>query len=352
MIVTCENCTSRFVVDPKVLQPRGRRVRCARCKAIWFQAPPEAGSAGDADMRGAGQQEERRQVFQRSQPAAASDNQEVFGTAGAESESAAEAPPGDTPEAAESEAADTPNEDAQDAGVEADEAGPVAGPGAGDDAADSEDEDMAALYGTDDSSDDDMTDLPWGKPKRNRKSQVPALYKKRSPVLAVAGWAAVVAMILSAVGTAIFARETIVAKVPVVKPVYAAVGLGIEPKIITEDVAQYLNIETPPPQPAYWRDDQLIQEITGTIINTADAPVRVPPLEGILRDRDNNELYRWLFAAETDILYPGQRASFATEIVDLPQEAAEMQVVFTDGRTPAPIAGSQSGAAGSVENSR
>jgi hypothetical protein len=299
-------------------------------------------------MRQADQQEERRQVFQRSQPAAASDNQEVFGDAGAQSESIGEAAPDDPSKSAESEAAETPNVGDQDADVKADEAAPVAG----DNAADSEDEDMAALYGNDDSSDDDMTDLPWGKPKRNRKSQVPALYKKRSPVLAVAGWAAVVALILSAVGTAIFARETIVAKVPVVKPVYAAVGLGIEPKIITENVAQYLSIETPPPQPAYWRDDQLIQEITGNIINTADAPVRVPALEGILRDRDNNELYRWLFAAETDILYPGQRASFATEIVDLPQEAAEMQVVFTDGRTPPPIAGSQSGAAGSVENSR
>lgn len=348
MIVTCENCTSRFVVDPKVLQPRGRRVRCARCKAIWFQAPPDAGNPGDADMRAAGQAEERRQVFQRSQPAAAQESQDVFGSAGQDASSAEEPARDDAPETAEQDGAETPSQGEQEPDMAADDDAPGAD-GAGDE---SEDADMAALYGEADASEDDMTDLPWGKPKRSSKSQVPALYKKRSPILAVAGWAAVVALILSAVGTAIFARETIVAKVPVVKPVYAAIGLGIEPKIITENVSQYLNIETPPPQPAYWRDDQLIQEITGTIINTADAPVRVPTLEGILRDRDNNELYRWVFAAESDILYPGQRASFATEIVDLPQEAVEMQVVFTDGQTPAPIAGSQSGAAGSVENSR
>lgn len=346
MIVTCENCTSRFVVDPQVLQPRGRRVRCARCKVIWFQAPPDADGAGDADLRDGSQNEGRRQVFQRSQPAAPSAAADVFGETARAPDAPAPSAAGALPDEAQPQDAST-QDDAPSAPPDAPEQ----------DAGDQDGEDTAALFGDDPSgqtaaADDEMTDLPWGKPRRTSKAQVPALYKERSPILAVAGWAAVAALVLSAVGTAIFARETIAAKVPVVKPVYAAVGLGIEPKVITQNVDQYLTIETPPPQPAYWRDDQLIQEITGDIINTADAPVRVPALEGILRDRDNNELYRWQFAAQTDILYPGQRASFATEIVDLPQEAAEMQVVFTDGRLPPPIAGSQSGKSSSIESSR
>lgn len=335
MIVTCENCTSRFVVDPQVLEPRGRRVRCARCKSVWFQAPPEAsGSGGDADMR-AGKSEERRQVFQRSPNAAAAQTQDVF----------AKKP---SPPAAD--ALDEQSGVSLDDTAENDDAIPDA----------AKDEDLAALYGSDGtdgssadaSSSGDMEDLPWGKPRQKRKSQVPALYKERSPLLAVAGWAAVAALILSAVGAAIVARETIAAKVPATKPVYAAVGLDIKPKVISQNVAEYLSIQSPPPQPAYWRDDQLIQEITGTITNTADAPVRIPPLEGILRDRNNNELYRWLFSAQTDILYPGQRASFATEIIDLPQEAAEMELVFAEGRSMPPIAGSQTQGIATIENSR
>lgn len=345
MIVTCENCSSRFVVDPQVLQPRGRRVRCARCKTIWFQAPPDAAAlSGDADMRKSGDGVERKQVFQRSPQPQETPPQAFASTQAASQEAAPSAETADAPSAQE-----PPTEEQ----VSLEQA--TSNVSDGDNASD---DDMDALYGDDPSgvaggeADQDLEDLPWDKQRQTRKSQVPALYKARSPIYKVAGWAALAALILSAAGSVIFARDAIVEKVPAAKQFYAAVGLDVERKVITQNVAAYLNIETPPPQPAYWRDDQLIQEIKGTIVNITDAPVRVPTLEGILRDRDNNELYRWLFSADADILYPGQRAEFATEIIDLPQEAAEMELVFAEEGSDAPLAGAQSQKSSLIENSR
>lgn len=40
MIVTCGNCSKRYVVDPRALGA-GRRVRCANCQHTWLQAAPE-----------------------------------------------------------------------------------------------------------------------------------------------------------------------------------------------------------------------------------------------------------------------------------------------------------------------
>lgn len=40
MIVTCGNCSKRYVLDARALGA-GRRVRCANCQHTWFQAAPE-----------------------------------------------------------------------------------------------------------------------------------------------------------------------------------------------------------------------------------------------------------------------------------------------------------------------
>lgn len=39
MIVSCPNCSTRYVLDATVLRPPGRHVRCARCQTTWFQEP-------------------------------------------------------------------------------------------------------------------------------------------------------------------------------------------------------------------------------------------------------------------------------------------------------------------------
>jgi predicted Zn finger-like uncharacterized protein len=41
MKLTCPACATRYLVDPRALGAAGRKVRCARCKHVWFAAPPE-----------------------------------------------------------------------------------------------------------------------------------------------------------------------------------------------------------------------------------------------------------------------------------------------------------------------
>lgn len=40
MIITCPECSSQFAVKAEVIGATGRKVRCAKCKHNWFQAPP------------------------------------------------------------------------------------------------------------------------------------------------------------------------------------------------------------------------------------------------------------------------------------------------------------------------
>ncbi len=41
MIVTCPDCSTRYLVDPRALGAAGRRVRCANCASTWHQSLPE-----------------------------------------------------------------------------------------------------------------------------------------------------------------------------------------------------------------------------------------------------------------------------------------------------------------------
>ncbi|MCC3861619.1 MJ0042-type zinc finger domain-containing protein [Pseudemcibacter aquimaris] len=41
MILTCPECKARYVVSPQALMPRGRTVRCAKCKHSWFEDKPK-----------------------------------------------------------------------------------------------------------------------------------------------------------------------------------------------------------------------------------------------------------------------------------------------------------------------
>ncbi len=40
MILTCPECSARYVVDPTALLPNGRRVRCAKCTHSWKEPAP------------------------------------------------------------------------------------------------------------------------------------------------------------------------------------------------------------------------------------------------------------------------------------------------------------------------
>ena len=49
MTLSCPSCKSRFMIDPAVLLPKGRKVRCGFCGERWFQEPlPEVAAPEEA----------------------------------------------------------------------------------------------------------------------------------------------------------------------------------------------------------------------------------------------------------------------------------------------------------------
>jgi predicted Zn finger-like uncharacterized protein len=40
MIVSCQACSTRYLIEPAALGPKGRLVRCAKCGHSWQQIPP------------------------------------------------------------------------------------------------------------------------------------------------------------------------------------------------------------------------------------------------------------------------------------------------------------------------
>lgn len=40
MILTCPNCQTQFAIDAALLSPKGRKVKCSRCKHDWYEQPP------------------------------------------------------------------------------------------------------------------------------------------------------------------------------------------------------------------------------------------------------------------------------------------------------------------------
>lgn len=39
MILKCPECNTRFIVNEALLEPHGRKVKCAKCTHVWFQEP-------------------------------------------------------------------------------------------------------------------------------------------------------------------------------------------------------------------------------------------------------------------------------------------------------------------------
>ena len=51
MIITCSQCKTSFNLNEKILKPSGSKVRCSKCKNVFFAYPPEPVDAPEAPLR-------------------------------------------------------------------------------------------------------------------------------------------------------------------------------------------------------------------------------------------------------------------------------------------------------------
>jgi predicted Zn finger-like uncharacterized protein len=49
MLIVCPSCESEFAIDPALLRPNGRKLRCASCREVFFIDAPDDEEGFDAD---------------------------------------------------------------------------------------------------------------------------------------------------------------------------------------------------------------------------------------------------------------------------------------------------------------
>ena len=116
-----------------------------------------------------------------------------------------------------------------------------------------------------------------------------------------------------------FMRHEIVRFVPAAAPVFEAIGLGAGASTLDiSDVRSKLAQE----------DGRETLEVTGTIINTARAPQKVPVMRLSIRSASGQEIYVWTAAADVAELAPGEKTQFRRRLASPPAEAHSIMVRF------------------------
>ena len=225
MILTCPECSTRYVVDPAAIGASGRTVRCSRCGHTWAEPPPD-------DLP--------KSVPPRLPPI-------------------------------------------------------------------------------------ESTDPIVRRPQRG--TNLPALPRERESRAPAVLWVLVVLVFAGAVAAAAWQRDLIMVRVPASEYVYDLVGLGPEPPgagLQLLDVSPKMTT----------RDGKRVVTISGYIVNISDTSRVVPPMVGIVYDRNEKEIYRWRFPAPSPKLLIRERMPFSTELVDPPENGTRVNVTF-DATRPA-----------------
>jgi predicted Zn finger-like uncharacterized protein len=140
---------------------------------------------------------------------------------------------------------------------------------------------------------------------------------------AVAGWAALAAVVAGGIGGGAYFHKPIVAAWPPAARLYAAVGLEVEPLGAGLELRNVRMSQG---------GDQGVRVLVvgGDVVNITDEVRDVPLLRGALVAGDQGELRHWTFAVERARLLPGEVVTFKTEIESPGVEATGIAITFTD----------------------
>jgi predicted Zn finger-like uncharacterized protein len=299
MLIVCPNCATSYMVEPAALGSGGRTVRCARCKTTWFASwgrqTPDAKAFVDGAIA-----EAEGQPAPETPPAMppAANIPERPDDFGAEAEQpigeAAAEDAGTAQEPAEPEPAGEP--------VAVEDAPSLVPPA----------EDYAAL-GEPDTPAPDSEDVESYAVRRQR------LQARRKQSRRSSRWTAVILVLFAFNVAVVGARNEVVRYLPQTASLFAAIGLPVNLRHLSfENVRVTKELQ----------DGVNILVVEGTIVSTADKPVRVPRLRFAARDAAGQEIYTWTALPSRSILGPGEKLDFRSRLASPPADAKNIMVRF------------------------
>lgn len=152
------------------------------------------------------------------------------------------------------------------------------------------------------------------------RRNLPALNRPRAAGRAARmAWMVSGALLVLILAVLWFGRGPIALAVPQAESLYASIGieafpppgdgLEVEFKVSAEDGRLALN---------------------GEVINVSNGARDIPELYVLISDADKNILKSWSFTIDTRRLGPGERASFTSQTEEIPAQAANVSVLFTN----------------------
>ena len=146
----------------------------------------------------------------------------------------------------------------------------------------------------------------------------------------------VLALMLVGIGLGLyFLRVPVVSRFPAMAGVYAAIGLPVN--VVGLEFSNLTTLRT-------LRDGKEMLIVSAQILGIAAEPAPVPPVVVTLIDSHGQGVYEWSVTPAVRDLMRGERATFDTQLILPPGDAARVRLSFAGGTrisdaTPAPGAG-------------
>ncbi len=139
---------------------------------------------------------------------------------------------------------------------------------------------------------------------------------------ALAGWAALIAVLTILGWGAIKFRQGVVAVWPQTSTFYAAAGMDVNTTgLAFQDVSYRVTSE----------DDLPILHIKGKVVNITARELEIPAISAALTDDARRELYDWKIKADAKSLAPGKTATFSARVPSPPSGARHVDLKFVKG---------------------
>lgn len=306
MLIVCPSCATSYMIETATLGADGRMVRCARCRATWFAGgvQVEVTAFVDEVIAEAEAESTAPEPFLRAPPGerTPSPTADDFGAeSAAESFGSFQEQPAPAP--APEPAPEPTSTAAHRASVEPQSVADAPSLVPPMEQAPADVADVEAEH---------ESDIESFAARRQR------LRSRRQQAKRSSRWTAAI-LVLFAVNVAIIGgRSEVVRYLPQTASLFAVIGLPVN--------LQHLKFENVRISPNGTGGEGLT--VQGTIVSSASRATKVPDLRFAARNAAGQEIYTWTAAPPRQMLDPGAKLDFRTELASPPADAKDVLVRF------------------------